>query len=181
MGCDIEDTIIKCQRGDAKAFSYIFDEFHISVFSLALKMLNDIGDAEDIVQEVFVKVWDSIKSYSSEKSRFSTWLYTITSRSCLDQLRKRKNIFTVTKEQIEEFRNMTESDADPLEDNDAVNLIKALSATLTPTQKLVFVLRDLEGYDVKEVIGITKLTEKQIKDNLYLARKSIKKKMEKLF
>ena len=176
---DEDNIIFKCQKGDAIAFSFIVEEYQQFVYNLALKMLNDVGDAEDLVQDVFVKVWNSIKLYSAEKSKFSTWLFSITSRTCLDQLRKRKSI--VSEEQLSEYHDIQQSPVDKLEKRDAVRLIKTLSNSLTPTQKLVFVLRDLEGYDVSEVVTVSGLTEKQIKDNLYLARKSIKEKMKKLF
>jgi len=178
---DEDNIIFKCQNGDAIAFSSIVEEYQQFVYNLAMKMLNDVGDAEDLVQDVFVKVWNSIKLYSAEKSKFSTWLFSITSRTCLDQLRKRKSIVTASGEQLSEYHNIQQSAADKLEDRDAVRLIKTLSDSLTPTQKLVFVLRDLEGYEVSEVVAVSGLTEKQIKDNLYLARKSIKAKMSKLF
>ncbi len=173
-----EDNIIsKCQNGDAIAFSFIVEEYQQFVYNLALKMLNNVGDAEDLVQDVFVKVWNSIKFYSADKSKFSTWLFSIISRTCLDQLRKRKSIVTISEGQLSEYHNIQQIVVDKPEDRDAIQLIKTLSDLLTPTQKLVFVLRDLEGYEVSEVVTVSGLTEKQIKDNLYLARKSIKAKM----
>ena len=176
---DEDDIIFKCQKGDAIAFTDLVGEYQGSVYNLAMKMLNDVGDAEDMVQEVFLKVWNSIKFYSAQKSKFSAWLYTLTSRSCLDQLRKRKRIVKVSDEELTKLCDIEQPEI-TMDDRDAAELIRGLSDSLTPTQKIVFVLRDIEGYDVSEVVTVSGLTEKQIKDNLYLARKSIKEKMRKL-
>ncbi len=176
---DENDIILKCQKRDTRAFTYIVEEYQEYVYRLAVRILNDVSDAEDVVQEVFVKAWNNLKSYSPLKSKFSTWLYTIATRTCFDELRKRKSVVTVSDEMIFELFNNDEPD-DELDEQSAIELIKHLSCSLSSIQKVVFVLRDLEGYDVSEVVGLTELTEKQIKDNLFLARKSIKEKMKKI-
>ena len=181
MTKDWENIIIRCQKGESLAYTDIVEEYQEYIYHLAVKILNDVNDAEDVVQEVFVKAWNKIKSYSPVKSKFSTWLYAIATRTCIDELRrKRKNVVRISDEHLAELYDKQDSDYGLWNENDALNLIKGLSGSLSSIQKVVFVLRDLEGYDVSEVVGLTELTEKQIKDNLYLARKSIKEKMKKI-
>lgn len=77
-------------RGENWALSQIYDRYARLVFSLAVKILNDRSSAEEIVQQVFTKVWRSAHDYRMERGKFSTWVLTITHHQCIDELRRRR-------------------------------------------------------------------------------------------
>jgi RNA polymerase sigma-70 factor (ECF subfamily) len=98
----MEDTDISLmelvRKGDAKAFELLLSRHQRSVFNLALRFLGDAGEAEDITQEVFIRVYKSAGSYTPD-AKFSTWLYTIVRNLCFNALRRRKVIAFVSMEE----------------------------------------------------------------------------------
>jgi RNA polymerase sigma-70 factor (ECF subfamily) len=77
-------------RGENWALSEIYDHYAGLAFSIALKILNDQASAEEIVQQVFTKVWRHARDYRVERGKFSTWVSTITRHQCIDELRRRR-------------------------------------------------------------------------------------------
>jgi len=99
-------------RGENWALSEIYDRYSRLVFSLALKILDDRASAEEIVQQVFTKVWRSARKYRLERGKFSTWLMSITHHQCIDELRRRR-VRPVTQPGDEELLYELTSDDDP--------------------------------------------------------------------
>jgi len=99
-------------RGENWALSEIYDRYSRLVFSLALKILDDRASAEEIVQQVFTKVWRSARKYRLERGKFSTWLMSITHHQCIDELRRRR-ARPVTQPGDEEWLWELTSDDDP--------------------------------------------------------------------
>jgi len=77
-------------REESWALAEIYNRYARLVFSLALKILNDRGSAEEVVQEVFVKVWRRARDYRAERGKFSSWLTGITHHHAIDELRRRR-------------------------------------------------------------------------------------------
>lgn len=75
------DIIERCKSGDRDAFRIVVKAYHRMLFSLSLKMLCDEEDAKDVVQESFIKIWQSIDMFRNGNN-FTTWVYTITTRLC---------------------------------------------------------------------------------------------------
>ena len=174
------DMISRCQSGDKAAFRWVVQTYQRMLFSLALKMLADEEEAKDIVQETFIRVWKSIKSYDTQKP-FTTWLYTIASRLCLNRLNAKKN--TVCQpEDITVFRQFASEDDSQrtLENSEWISIVKTLAEGLGKKQRLVFTLGQLEGLSSTEIEQITGLDAKQIKSNLYVARQTICKRLKDL-
>lgn len=99
-------------RGENWALSEIYDRYSRLVFSIALKILDDRASAEEIVQQVFTKVWRSARAYRAERGKFSAWLMSITNHQCIDELRRRR-VRPVTQPGAEELLGELASDDDP--------------------------------------------------------------------
>lgn len=82
--------------GDREAFRLIYARFSAPLFSLALRIVGDRGEAEEMMQDAFVKIWRNAASYDARKSRPFTWAVTIMRRTCFDHLRKRRRIPVTT-------------------------------------------------------------------------------------
>ena len=132
------DIITRCQQGNKDAFRWVVQTHQRMLFSLALKMLCDEEEAKDAVQETFIRVWQNIRDYDPQRT-FTTWLYTITSRLCLDRL-KRKNRIVAMPDDEQVFRNYA-ADNDSqrtLENGEWVAIVRLMAEQLSAKQKLVF-------------------------------------------
>jgi RNA polymerase sigma-70 factor (ECF subfamily) len=99
-------------RGEDWALSEIYDRYARLVFSFALRIVNDRASAEEIVQQVFTRVWRSACDYRTERGKFSTWVLCITHHQCIDELRRRR-VRPVTQSNYEESLREVASDDDP--------------------------------------------------------------------
>ena len=150
------------------------------LFSLALKMLCDEEEAKAMVQETLIRVWQSIRTYNPEKP-FTTWIYTIASRLCLDRLKRMSRIVAMPDDELVVRRFATESDSQRvLENQEWVSIVRTMAEGLSDKQRLVFTLCQLEGLSSEEAQEITGLDARQVKSNLYVARQTIRKRLTAL-
>ena len=174
------DIILQCQQGDKEAFRWVVKTHQRMIFSLALKMLCDEEEAKDIVQETFIRVWQSIRNYDPQKT-FSTWVYTIASRLCIDRLKKSSRMVVLPEDEITLRRFASDTDSQQsLENREWVSIVRMIAEGLSDKQRLVFTLCQLEGIPSAEVEQITGLDAKQVKSNLYVARQTIRKRLTDL-
>jgi RNA polymerase sigma-70 factor (ECF subfamily) len=174
------DIITRCQRGDKDAFRWVVQTHQRMLFSLSLKMLCDEEEAKDAVQETFIRVWQNIRSYTPEKA-FTTWIYTIASRLCLDRLKRTRRIIALPDDELALRRFASDGDNQlALENKEWVSIVRTIAGGLSDKQRLVFTLCQLEGLSSAEVEQITGLDARQVKSNLYVARQTIRKRLTDL-
>lgn len=174
-------VILSCQN-NTNAFRKIVEAHQEMVYVYVFRIICHEEDALDITQETFIRVWKHLKKYTPEK-KFTTWLFAIATNLCYDHLRKNRlknlqNSDFVAEEGQHFFTS--ENPEKQYENKDLIRIITSMTVQLTPKQKVVFTLRDLQGFEVTEIVSITGLSAEKIKSNLYLARKFIRQKMEKI-
>lgn len=158
------------------AFRVLVQAFYGTAQSLARRLVGNRQDAQDIVQEAFVRVWRHLPRFDSQKS-FFTWLYRIVTNLAYDHLRKRakQGIALTLGRDHEDFI------ADESDQNEALQIamtIRYKAARLPLKQQLVFVLRDLQELSVAEVAEILDISEDAVKVNLYHARHALRRHLE---
>ncbi|MDR3187882.1 MAG: sigma-70 family RNA polymerase sigma factor [Prevotellaceae bacterium] len=180
MEHEVVQELIACSKqGDASAFGRLVAAFQSLVFRLAFRLLCNGEDARDMTQEVFVKAWLQLDKYNPQY-RFSTWLYKVTCNMCYDKLRSLSRSPRAAQPLLS---RAAQSIASPEQVEAAIvnrelkELIAYLTDRLSPKQKLVFTLSDMEGLEAVEIEKITGLSAGQIKSNLHLARKYIRSKI----
>lgn len=161
-------------QGNAAAFSYLVEKYQDLIYGLALKMLRNAEDAEELAQDSFVKAYRSLNSYR-QKSKFSTWLYSITYNGCITLLRKRKVEVRSLDEQY-----LSEKDEikihEQLSEINKAELEKCLNEALSmlPEQDQVLItLYYYEEQKVEEISQITGLSESNVKVKIHRARKKM--------
>jgi RNA polymerase sigma-70 factor (ECF subfamily) len=170
----INKYIDLCKEGNKEAFKHIMSEYQQLVYTLSFRILCNEADAEDITQETFIKVWQNIGRYK-QQYKFSTWIYKIASNACYDKLRSKPKMENLN---IDDYDAVSqENQEERLHNKELKKIILKLTNGLSPKQKLVFTLSDIEDLEVKEIQIITGMTSEKIKSNLYLARKYIKSKI----
>ncbi len=178
------ELIIKAQNGDSMAFEELIYRYDKMVLRIAIKFTGDSDDAKDIYQEVFIRVFKALSSFQF-KSEFSTWLFRITSNTCISFKRKydkTKYVSLNDENNSGDIATIPEnSDLSP--DNLAVtsefgNMIKEALDTLSPNQKMSFLLKHYEGYKIREIAEIMSCKEGTIKKYLFEAVRRLKMKLE---
>lgn len=176
MVCMEEEHIIgNTTRSDTKAFEELVRKYSGMVYCICSRILCDTVEAEDAVQETFMRAWASFPKYDRRHS-VATWLRTIACRLCYDMLRKRRYPY-VTPAPV--------PDTDPGSEErliwmESLKELHQVTKNLSPKQKTVFVLHEIEGMDYGEIKRITGFTSIQIKSNLYLARRAIRSMLENI-
>lgn len=144
--------------GDVKAFQRLFEQHHRRVYGLVLRLAGDVDTAQDLTQDVFIQLWNNLRSFRGE-SKFSTWLHTVATRVAITELRKHRRW----------FRALNFSDDDDYqqrlvhEDSADLGELDILIRRLPPQTRWVFVLHCLEGMrheDIARELGIAVGTSK---------------------
>jgi RNA polymerase sigma-70 factor (ECF subfamily) len=173
--------IEECRSGNLENFRKLIESTSPLAFSVAFRMLGDEDQAKDVVQETMITVWQKLKKINSANA-YKTWIYRIVINKCYDHLRKRKinPEFSADEKTWKLISNRiaVEPSAE-LENSEIAMIIRILTNRLSPKQKAVFVLSDLEQLSNDEISEITGISKSGIKANLHYARKSISVLIEK--
>lgn len=173
--------IEECRGGNLNNFRKLVEVTTPFVYSVAFRMLGDDEQAKDAVQETMVVVWQQLGKLRSSGT-YKTWVYRIVINKCYDYLRTRKrNMEYSANERTWELLSETVSQwpSSELESRETAMIISVLTNKLSPKQKAVFVLSELEDMKSDEISAITGMSKLAIKANLYYARKSISVMIEK--
>jgi len=176
----IENLIEQSKLHNKIAFRQLVEICQPFVYRIAFRLLCNKEEAEDIVQESFIKVWLNLHKYNYQ-NRFSTWLYKITCNLCYDKLRSMKLSPSTPLVSVDLSELMIPDECDiekTIINKELIKLITAITYNLPPKQRIVFTLKDIEGLEVNEISEITGLSKAKIKSNLYLAREYIRKRVK---
>ncbi|MCK5737695.1 sigma-70 family RNA polymerase sigma factor [bacterium] len=164
-------------NGDRKAQAKIVSDNEQMVYNLSLKLLGNPDDAENILQETFLKVLKSLDTFKGQSS-LSTWIYRIATNYGLMHLRKKKRVFVPIEDypidQKQDYSNFYKiNQKDPMKDALNSELKEKLDEAvekLSPKFKTVFMLKDIEGLSLKEISDILDISLPAVKSNLHRAR-----------
>ena len=179
-----EELVRLAKGGDTAAFGKLMQRYQNKIYRLGRRMTETDEDAEDVLQESFIKAFKSLGGFK-EKSKFSTWLYRITVNLALMKLRKRK-LDTVSLDEpvaTEEGsvqRDVEDDVLDPLEqliETESLETLDMAIADLPPRYRAVFVLRHVEELSTEETARILRLTVPAVKSTLHRARKELREKL----
>jgi RNA polymerase sigma-70 factor, ECF subfamily len=166
----VEDSILvrAAQNGDVDAFEELVRRYQTSIYRVALRMLGSRADAQDAVQETFVRAWRALPRFRHD-SAISTWLYRIVTRRALDRIASRRS--TGTLDEVE-----GEAGPDPAqaaEQQERLRAIKRAIAKLPPDQRAALVLREFEGLSYEEVAQVLGASLPAVKTRIHRARLTI--------
>jgi RNA polymerase sigma-70 factor (ECF subfamily) len=175
------EVIEQCINGDFRHFRELVRSTSLMIYPVVFRMTGDNGKSEDIVQETMITVWQKIGKLRSPGA-YTTWVYKIAVNKCYDFLRSKKYTPESTEDEYSwkllssRLHDKTPSD---LESSETALIIGMLAGSLSPKQKAIFVLSDIEDMTPDEIAEITGFGKAAIKANLHYARKSIAGKLEK--
>jgi len=166
-----------CRAGDLRAYERLFELHGAKMKNLARNLLGTTADAEDAVQETFLKVQRSILSFRGQSS-FATWTFRILINTCYDARRSRLRKKEVTSEpEGEEGAERPEPRAPGAHPSLRMAIERAV-ATLSAQQREVFLLYEVEGFHHAEIAGVLGISETASKNTLFQAKKSLRQLLE---
>ena len=178
---DDKDLVARLRAGEPRAFEDLVRGYQHRVFGVAFRMLNNRAEAEDIAQDVFLRVHRAIGAFRGE-ARLSTWLYGITSNLCLNRLVSADR--TRMRHDEEAVMRAPSDAADAtaaMERSEVEAALRQAIAELPDERRIVIVLRDLEGLSYEEIAQALDVELGTVRSRLHRARLDLKSKMERFF
>jgi RNA polymerase sigma-70 factor (ECF subfamily) len=189
---DYENTqegvlVRRAQSGDETAFREIVEKYQSKVFSIIHGIVRQRNDVEDIAQQVFAKVYFSIRNFDF-RSSLLTWIYKITVNECFDYLRKKKVRKLVYESDMSEDEVRRVENTEPAIDRGVRtdtslarrDYVVKLLDKVSDEEKRLLMLKEVEGYSVEELSGMMKMNENTIKVKLFRARQKLVKAAQRL-
>ncbi|MEE4000392.1 sigma-70 family RNA polymerase sigma factor [Tenacibaculum sp. FZY0031] len=172
--------IDKILKGDTNAYAFLVEKYKVMVFSLALKMVKSREEAEEISQDTFIKAYRNLPKFKGE-SKFSTWLYKITYRTCLDSLKKNKEKYITNPidEVVINRIQSTDGILEGIEQKERARVINSCLLSLPEEERSILWMFYFEELSLKEIVSVTDFSEANVKVKLHRARKSLLNIVEK--
>lgn len=183
------EALAQARGGDAQGYRALVERYSPKVFRLAYRITGNEADAEDVVQDAFLRAYRGLGKFD-ERSQFSTWLYRITTNAALDLIRKRKR-----HEDNREQASATDPDAlHPTETIPAGNpspdrlvlsaevkeKVEEAMNRLSPKEKAAFVLRHFEGMSIAEIARTLDMGSSAAKNNIFRAVQKLRRELSPL-
>lgn len=168
------DLVAQCLRGDADAFDVLVRRYYRAAFSVALGVLGNRHDAEDVVQDAFVKGLDRLED-CREPSKFVQWMMMIVRNRALSHRTYRK-----IRETSELLPEIAEAEDSPLIDaarSELADTLQAALATLSETQRQIVLLHDMDGWTHADIAASLEITEVRSRQHLFVARKLLRERL----
>lgn len=167
----------KIRNGDPASYASLVDRYKDMVYSIAVKILLNQEDAEDLAQECFLKAFQQLHSFKG-KSKFSTWLYTIVYRASVTKLKEKKIQVTPIQNDTDEISDGGINQFEQLQSKQMQHYVQAAIQKLPPSEALVVGLHYIDEIPIKEIHEITGLSIPNIKILLFRGRKKLERKLK---
>src|SRR5438270_1070469 len=179
------DLMLQIQTGDADALSQLYDRYHGIVKALILRIIHNDTEADDLLQEVFMEIWNQSKNFSAQKGKPLGWMVTLTRRRGIDALRK-KQAYARAEERLQAapeqqpvawVENVTEKE---IEAGDTRVLMTKMINSLPEAQQQVIELAFFQGMSQREIAFHTNIPLGTVKTRLELGLKKMHDGLEEL-
>ncbi len=178
-GGDPQEFVARLRAGEPKAFEELVISYQHRVFGVALRMLGNAAEAEEIAQEAFLRAHRALADFRGD-AKLSTWLYAIVSRLCLTRLGSgERRMVRQGEETLIRLANSEGNPADVVERGEVEAALHRAIAELPEERRIVVVLRDLEGLSYEEIAQTLELELGTVRSRLHRARMDLKDKMER--
>jgi len=177
---DEAEWIQLAREGDQAAFGRLVAAYQTPVYNLAYRMLGSAAEAEDAAQEAFLRAYIHLNSYDPHRP-FSTWLFSIASHYCIDQLRRRRITWLPLEDEFALPVRFTSANPGPeatAARREQQDQMQQLLDVLSPTDRAAITLHYWYDYSYQEIAQTLDLTVSAVKSRLYRARRALAERME---
>ncbi len=166
---ELDSQLVKhALQGDKNAFATLVRKYEKPIYNFAYRMIGDAEEAKDTTQEVFIKVWSSLKSFKPEY-KFSSWLYAIATNNCIDRLKKRK-----PPQPLDHELESTEHIEKNFEQKEVQQEVQSALLNLQPKYRAVLILKYLKDFSIAEIGKTMNLPVNTVKVRLHRGRKLLR-------
>lgn len=181
------ELVRRSQAGEWEAFEQLLRRYQTRVFSVIHRLLRGPEDVEDVAQQAFAKAYFSLRRFDF-RSAFGTWLYRIVVNESYDWLRKRRvrrlvyeaDLSDDQLQHLEQIAQEEHAEPSPSRKAEASDLVERLLARLSPQDRLLLILKEVEGFSVEEIGEITNLNPNTVKVRMFRARERLLKAFERM-
>jgi len=186
---DEGDLVTRAQRGDAGAFTELVNRYERRIFRLAKNITQSDEDAEDVLQESFLKAYEHLDGFQGQ-SKFYTWIVRIAVNEALMKLRKRKTDRTVSLDEnidtgeeniVREIAVWEDNPEQRYSQQEIREVLDKAILSLRPAFRTVFILRDVEDLSTEETAAVLDLSVPAVKSRLLRARLQLREKLTRFF
>lgn len=168
-----EQLIPSVRRGDHFAFDQLFHKYGSSLFSFVVSVLKDESDAEEVVQDVFLKIWEKRKDLDSSLS-FKSYLFTIALNTTKNRYRKKLQAEKYKQDLALELNFNQTSDFDAVEYRNLLDYVDKIIERLPPSRREIFILSKKDGLKNPEIAKLLSISEQTVKNQLVSAMKFLR-------
>ena len=180
---EIDPLIERCLKGDQSAWEAVVSLYWRKVFNIAYKFVGRHDEAEDLTQDVFLKLFKSLKTFD-RRANFSTWLISVSRNLCIDHYRSMRREHDVVTHDVDPSTLAKASAADSphllLERRDRVSLLRAALDRLAPTLRTAVMLRDIQELSYQEIADRLGVPEGTVKSRINRGRTELARQIARL-
>jgi RNA polymerase sigma-70 factor (ECF subfamily) len=164
--------------GNTEQFSILIDQYYNELFVFVHNQVQDINTTEDLLQEIFMKLYQKLNKFNPEKASFRTWMYRVSSNHCLDYHRKRKEDF-IPDYKLDLLEDQKQNIlSDMIQNEQLQNVLNTMKQILSKKQYNVLILQFFSNLTIEEIALSLDLAPKTIRNIISTSIKKIKDEME---
>src|SRR5436309_14388953 len=178
---DDRELVQTIRGGDADAFEQLVRRKTSKVYALCYRIIGNAEDAKDISQLVFIKLWENLEKYDPQYA-FDTWLYRMVTNVAIDFLRNKQSRENAVNSNLRLVR--TSADAEQgvvVQRKEIENVFNDVSSVLSPKQKTIFVMREMDDLPSSEIARVLGCRESTVRNHLFNARKLMQQQLKTRF
>src|SRR5258708_5697647 len=168
-------------KGEPEAFEQLVRRKTTKVYSLCYRIIGNAEDAKDISQLVFIKLWENLQKYDPAYA-FDTWLYRMVTNVAIDFMRNKQSRENAVNSNLRLVKTVTDAEQGVrVQHKEIENVFNAASSVLSPKQKTIFVMREMDDLPSSEIAKILGCGDSTVRNHLFNARKLMQQQLKKRF
>ena len=178
---DDRQLVQTIREGDTDAFELLVRRKTSKVYALCYRIIGNAEDAKDISQLVFIKLWENLEKYDA-KYAFDTWLYRMVTNVAIDFLRNKQSRDNAVNSNLRLVKTAAEAEQTvSVQRKEVENVFNSVSSVLSPKQKTIFVMSEMDDLRSSEIAKILGCRESTVRNHLFNARKLMQQQLKKRF
>ena len=178
---DDRQLVQTIREGDAEAFETLVRRKTTKVYALCYRIIGNAEDAKDISQLVFIKLWENLEKYDA-KYAFDTWLYRMVTNVAIDFMRNKQSRDNAVNSNLRLVKTSAEAEQGVVVQRKEVeSVFESVSSVLSPKQKTIFVMNQMEDLPSAEIAKILGCRESTVRNHLFNARKLMQAQLQKRY